>query len=270
MKNEKYTKLLNYLKELDSIVVAFSGGVDSTFLLKAAKQALGDKVLAVTVISPYIPKWEVEEARTITNKLGVKHEFIEVPIIDEIKFNPEDRCYLCKKSIFNLIKGFALKKGYRYVVDGTNLDDTRDYRPGRKALKELNIKSPLLENQLTKQEIRDLSKELKLESWNKPAYACLLSRVPYGNEIKIEELERIEKSEKYLMSIGFKAVRVRCHKELARVEVPKEERCKLFQENLLDEISYRLKEFGFKYVSLDMEGYRIGSLNESIKKQPII
>lgn len=265
MKNQKYTKLLEYLKELGSAVIAFSGGVDSTFLLKAAKEALGDKAVAVTIVSPYIPNWEIEEAKDIVAELGIKHEFIEVAIMDEIKFNPDNRCYLCKKSIFTKIKEFANKNGYNYVLDGTNLDDTKDYRPGLIALRELEIKSPLLENKLTKQEIRQLSKELGLQTWKKPAYACLLSRIPYGNEIKIEELERIERAEKYLMSIGFEGIRVRCHSDLARIEVHREQRHKLFNEELLDSISAKLKEYGFKYVSLDMEGYRVGSLNQSIK-----
>lgn len=265
MKNEKYTKLVDYLKELESAVIAFSGGVDSTFLLKAAKEALGEKAAAITVVSPYIPKWEIEEAKEIVDELGIKHEFIEVSIMDEIKFNPDNRCYLCKKAIFTKIKEFANKNGYNYVLDGTNMDDTKDYRPGLVALRELEIKSPLLENRLAKQEIRQLSKELGLQTWKKPAYACLLSRIPYGNEIKIEELERIEKAEKYLMSIGFEGVRVRCHSDLARIEVQREERHKLFNEELLDSISATLKEYGFRYVALDMEGYRVGSLNQSIK-----
>ncbi|MCY6370889.1 ATP-dependent sacrificial sulfur transferase LarE [Clostridium ganghwense] len=265
--NDKYNKLLEYLKELKSAAVAFSGGVDSTFLLKAAKEALGDKVIAVTVVSPYIPNWEIEEAKELVAELGIKHEFVEVPVImDEIKFNPDNRCYLCKKAIFTKIKEFASKNGYKYVLDGTNLDDTKDYRPGLIALRELKIKSPLLENNLTKNDIRELSKELGLKTWKKPAYACLLSRIPYGNEIKIEELQRVEKAERYLMSIGFEAVRVRCHKDLARVEVQREDRHKLFNEGLLDSISTNLKEFGFKYVSLDMEGYRVGSLNETLKE----
>lgn len=265
MNNEKYTKLLEHLKELESAVIAFSGGVDSTFLLKAAKEALGDKAAAVTVVSPYIPKWEIEEAKEIVAELAIKHEFIEVSIMDEIKFNPDNRCYLCKKSIFTKIKEFANKNEYNYVLDGTNLDDTKDYRPGLVALRELEIKSPLLENRLTKQEIRQLSKELGLQTWKKPPYACLLSRIPYGNEIKIEELERIEKAERYLMSIGFEGIRVRCHSDLARIEVQREERYKLFNEELLDSISAELKKYGFRYVSLDMEGYRVGSLNQSIK-----
>lgn len=264
--NKRYKELLECLKKLEGVVIAFSGGVDSTFLLKAAKDALGDKVMAVTVISPYIPKWEVEEAKGITKLLDIKHNFIEVPILEEIRFNPENRCYLCKKNIFSSIKELAGKEGYNYVLDGTNFDDIKDYRPGLVALRELNIKSPLLDCNLTKKDIREISKELGLVTWKKPAYACLLSRIPYNNEIKSDDLYRIEKSERYLMSLGFEGIRVRSHTDLARIEVRREDRCKLFDEGILDTISIKLKEFGFKYVSLDMEGYRVGSLNEVIKK----
>jgi len=261
---QKYTRLLSYLQNLEKVVVAFSGGVDSTFLLKAAKEALGDKVKAVTISSPYIPKWEIEEAKQLVNKLGVAHEIIEAPIIDQIRNNPENRCYLCKTALFGMIKSLAKNQGYHYVIDGTNLDDTGDYRPGLAALQELNIKSPLLECQLTKQEIRSLSRELGLNTWDKPSYACLLTRIPYGNELKVEDFEKIENAEKYMMEKGFRAVRVRCHENLARIEVDKKDRHKLFDEKILDEISHQLKEFGFKYVTLDLEGYRVGSFNETM------
>ncbi|WP_069650832.1 ATP-dependent sacrificial sulfur transferase LarE [Caloranaerobacter ferrireducens] len=262
--NEKYLKLINYLKELERVVLAFSGGVDSTFLLKAAKEALGDNVKAVTILSPYIPKWEVEEAKQLVSELGVNYEIVEVPIIEEIRNNPENRCYLCKKAVFSIIKSIAEKEGYNHVIDGTNFDDTKDYRPGLKALEELNIKSPLLECKLTKEEIRELSKELGLKTWDKPPYACLLTRIPYGNELNVEDFQKIENAEKYLMDIGIRAVRVRCHKDLARIEVGKNERSKLFNEEILDEISKEFKKIGFKYVTLDLEGYRTGSFNETI------
>ncbi|MDF2503280.1 ATP-dependent sacrificial sulfur transferase LarE [Clostridium sp.] len=260
--NEKYKTLINYLKELGKVVLAFSGGVDSTFLLRAAREALGNNMKAVTILSPYIPKWEVEEAKQLANELEVDYEIIEVPIIDEIKNNPENRCYLCKKAVFNMIDNIAKTQGYNYVIDGTNLDDMGDYRPGLKALKELNVKSPLLECKLTKSDIRSLSKELGLKTWDKPSYACLLTRIPYGDELKVEDFEKIEEAEKYMMKIGFRAVRVRCHRNLARVEVDRKDRSRLFDEKLMDDISNKLKEIGFKYVTLDMQGYRLGSLNE--------
>lgn len=264
--NEKYNELIKYIKGLGKVVVAFSGGVDSTFLIRAAKEALGDNVKAVTILSPYIPKWEIAEAKELAKGLGVQHEIIEAPIIDSIKFNPEDRCYLCKTAVFSMILAIAKKQDYNCVVDGTNFDDISDYRPGLKALKELEIKSPLLECKITKAEIRAFSKELGLNTWDKPAYACLLTRIPYGNELKVEDFEKIENAEKYMMSIGFRAVRVRCHGDLARVEVSKNDRSKLFDEELLDTISKKIKECGFKYVTLDMQGYRVGSFNETIMK----
>ncbi|MCT4565829.1 MAG: ATP-dependent sacrificial sulfur transferase LarE [Maledivibacter sp.] len=264
MANEKYRNLINYLRKLDKVVLAFSGGVDSTFLLKAAKEALGDNIKAVTILSPYIPKWEVEEAKNMVKELKVKYEILEAPIIDEIKYNPENRCYLCKKAVFAMIKDVAKKEGYNYVIDGTNFDDIGDYRPGLKALRELDIKSPLLECKLTKEEIRSFSKSLGLNTWDKPPYACLLTRIPYGNELKVEDFEKIEAAEKYMMSIGFRAVRVRCHGDLARIEVNRDYRKVLFDEEIMDSISMKLKDIGFKYITMDLEGYRVGSLNETI------
>lgn len=262
--NDKYNNLVKYLKSLGKVVLAFSGGVDSTFLLKVAKEALGDNVKAVTILSPYIPKWEIAEAKELVKELGVQHEIVEAPIIESIKYNPEDRCYLCKNAVFSMILSVAKEQGYNYVIDGTNFDDIGDYRPGLRALKELDVKSPLLECKLTKAEIRPLSKELNLNTWNKPPYACLLTRIPYGAELKEEDFEKIESAERYMMSIGFRAVRVRCHGDLARIEVDSSDRSKLFNEELLDTISKNIKEIGFKYVSLDLEGYRVGSFNETI------
>lgn len=265
IENKKYKSLVNYLKELGSVAVAFSGGVDSTFVAKVAKEALGEKALAITIASPYIPKWEIEEAKIAAKKIGIRHEILQVPvIIDEIRFNPPDRCYLCKTAVFTKIKEAAEKKEFKFVIDGTNADDTKDYRPGLRALKELGIKSPLLENGIVKAKVREFSKKLGLETWDKPSYACLLSRIPYNEEIKIEELDRIEKAEKYLIDSGFRAVRVRSHKNLARIEVPKDSMVKLFNNNLFEVVSATLKSLGFRYVTIDMEGYRTGSLNEEL------
>ncbi|UUV17681.1 ATP-dependent sacrificial sulfur transferase LarE [Fusobacteria bacterium ZRK30] len=259
--SEKYIKLVDYLKGLKKVLIAFSGGVDSTFLLKAAKDALGDDAVAVTINSPYILNWEIEEAKEYTEKMGIQHEFINVGIIDEIKNNPSDRCYLCKKAIFSKIREKAINEGFDYVIDGTNLDDTKDYRPGIKALKELKIVSPLLECKITKAEIREMSKDLNLPTWNKPAYACLLTRIPFDRKLKIDELNRIEKAEKYLIYKGIAAVRVRSHGDLARIEVDPTIRERLFNMDFLDEISSELKKYGFKYVTIDAAGYRMGSLN---------
>jgi len=268
--NDKYKELITYLKSLGKVVLAFSGGVDSTFLLKAAKEALGDNLKAITIMSPYIPKWEIAEAKELVKELGVNHEIIEAPIIESIKYNPEDRCYLCKTAVFSMIISVAKEQGYNYVIDGTNFDDISDYRPGLRALKELEVKSPLLECKLTKAEIRGFSKELGLKTWDKPSYACLLTRIPYGDELKVEAFEKIENAEKFMMSIGFRAVRVRCHGDLARVEVNRNDRNKLFDEDLLDTIASKIKEYGFKYVTLDLQGYRVGSFNETIIKKWIM
>lgn len=258
----KYKELITYLKNLKSVAVAFSGGVDSTLLLKACREALGDNAIAVTVVSPYVPKWEVQEAKQLVEEMGIKSFFIEVPILEEIRSNPENRCYLCKKAIFTKIKSLAKENGIEYVVDGTNADDIKDYRPGLKALGELEIKSPFLENAITKEEVRVFSKELGLKTWDKPAYACLLSRIPYNQNIDEQDLNRVEKSELYLMNLGFKGVRVRSHGDLARIEVQKDDREKLINGDILDNISIKLKRLGFKYVTLDLEGYKMGSLNE--------
>ena len=259
--------MINYLKNLQNVVLAFSGGLDSTFLLKAAHEALGDNLKAVTIKTPYVPEWEIKEAKQFATNMGVTFEILDVPIINEIRNNPQNRCYLCKKAIFNQIKDIAQREGYLHVIDGTNLDDIGDYRPGLKALKELNIKSPLLDCKLNKSEIRTLSKELGLITWNKPSFACLLTRIPYGNKLKEEDFVKIEKAEKYMMQNGLKALRVRCHTDLARIEVDKEYKSKLFDEELLEEISNKFKEFGFKYVTLDLEGYRMGSFDETLKSK---
>lgn len=261
MLKQKHNNLINYLKNLASVAVAFSGGVDSTLLLKVCSDVLKENVLAIMVIAPYTPKWEVEEAKVLLEQFGVKYKFIQVEMIEEIRFSPRERCYICKNAIFTKIKEEAKAQGIYNVLDGTNFDDTKDYRPGLKALKELNIISPLLANEFTKADIRNLSKELKLQTWNKPAYACLLSRIPYGQEVIKTELERIETAEVYLMGLGFSGVRVRSHEDLARIEMPKKFFDEILNEKLLEQISIKLKEFGFKYVTLDLEGYKMGSLN---------
>jgi len=250
---------------MDSLVVAFSGGVDSTFLLKAAKDALGDKAVAFTMASPYHLQWEIRESAELVKKIGVKQRIRkEETILPEIINNPPDRCYLCKKSLFTEILKYAEEQGFKHVADGTNADDTADYRPGMKAIKELNIRSPLLETGFTKEDIRTISREIGLPTWSKPAYACLLSRIPYGQKITITDLRKIEKAELYLLSLGLKTVRVRLHGEMARIEVCDEERERLFDTELLDQIAKAIKGLGFQYATLDLQGYRMGSLNEGL------
>lgn len=263
---DKYQLLIQTLKDLKKVVVAFSGGVDSTFLLHAAKEALGEDATAVTIVSPYIPKWEVEEARTWTERMGVSHVFLETGIIEEIRTNPIDRCYLCKRAVFSKIQEYAEKIGVDAVLDGTNVDDLSDYRPGLRALSELQVVSPLKDCGLGKDDIRQLSHSLGLETWNKPAYACLLTRIPYNTELKVEDFRRIEEAEVFLMKMGFSAVRVRTHGDVARIEIPKDQRKQFFNEQIMDQVVEGVKKAGFAYVALDLEGYRMGSFIEGARE----
>jgi uncharacterized protein len=261
-----YETLLNYLKPFKNAAIAFSGGVDSTFLLQAARDAIGDNVLAMTINSPYIPDWEIEEAKELVKRLQVRQIIVNAGIAEPIRNNPKDRCYLCKTFIFNILKEVAKSNGFDHVMDGTNAEDSEDDRPGMKALRELNIISPLRETGFTKKEIRHYSKIKDLPTWEKPAYACLLTRLPYDEQIDLEDLKRIEKSELYLIEMGIRSVRVRAHKNLARIETSPENIVCIFKENLMDKISRQLKRYGFQYVTLDLEGYRSGDFTGIFKK----
>lgn len=262
----KFDQLKAYIKAYESVAVAFSGGVDSTFLAYAAYEALGDKAVAITIESPYIPKWEIKEAKDLAKQIGIRHIVLPATIHDDVKNNPADRCYLCKRVVFSKILEEAKRQGSNVVVDGSNFDDTKDYRPGLRALKELDVVSPLMNCEWTKDMIREESKKAGLETHDKPAYACLLTRIPYDTVITDEELVRIEKSEVFMMEEGFRAVRVRSHGDLARIEVARELRKKLFNEDLLDRISEKLKSFGYRYVSIEASGYSMGSFNKQIGK----
>ena len=261
--SDKYNQLLEYLKSLKSVAVAFSGGVDSTFLLASAREALGSNVTAFTVKTPYIPDWETDEAKETADRLNVRHILINAEINESIAYNPDNRCYLCKKFLFSRLLCEADKLNISCVADGTNYDDTGYHRPGIKALKELGIKSPLLENEITKSDIRNFSKLLGLKTWDKPAYACLLTRIPYNTEVKEEELRRVEQAELFIMNLGFRGVRVRSHNYLARIELDKKHLDEIFRANLSSKIAAKLKNLGFKYVTLDIEGYRTGSMDDS-------
>jgi uncharacterized protein len=263
---EKYEQLLDYLKSLKPCVVAFSGGLDSTFLLKASTEALQTRVLSITVQFPYIPRRELSEAQTIARKLKVRHRIIETSIPEEMLNNPPNRCYVCKKKMGTLIRKEAEKEGFENIVEGTTADDLDDYRPGMKALEEMEIKSPLLECGFTKEDIRIVSKEIGLSSWEKPPYSCLLTRIPHGTEIMRGELKKIEKSERYLMDIGFKEIRVRSHGNIARIEFARSDRKRLFDEKLMDTIATELKKYGYTYVAMELEGYKMGSMNEPTSK----
>lgn len=266
---KKHEKLIAILKDLESVAIGFSGGVDSTFLLKVAKDTLGDNVLAVTARSSTYPEREFLEARDYAKDMNAKHEVIVSEELDIEGFakNPIDRCYHCKNELFSKIQAVAKEKGYKFVLDGSNLDDIGDFRPGMKAARELGVKSPLKEAGMTKDDIRALSEKLDLPTWNKPAFACLSSRFPYGNEITEEKLSMVEKAEDYLRSLGIIQSRVRHHENIARIEVNPKERKKFFDEDLMDEVGKTLTGFGFTYVTLDIIGYRSGSMNEVLSEE---
>jgi uncharacterized protein len=269
MQNEKYNKLLAELERLEHVAIAFSGGVDSSFLLAAAREALGDNAVGITIDSPALPRYELEDAIEIARLVGARHIIVQSDEIeDEVKQNPVNRCYFCKKAEFGAIIEKAKSLGIRYVLDGSNADDLLDYRPGMNAIKELQVLSPLLDAGMTKADIREFSRALNLPTWDKPAYACLYSRIPYGQEIRLDDLEKVEKSENFFIDRGFKTIRVRCHGDLARIEVAAADRIKLLEEPLASEIAQTLKSVGFKYVALDIQGYRMGSFNESIETTP--
>ncbi|MDR0524813.1 MAG: ATP-dependent sacrificial sulfur transferase LarE [Spirochaetaceae bacterium] len=266
--DEKYQELLALIAGPGAGAVAFSGGVDSSFLCHAAFAALGARALAVTVVSPMLPKTEIDGAIQVARRIGIAHILIEESEIDEeVAANPKDRCYFCKKIEFRGILKAAEARGIHTVFDGSNLDDLGDYRPGLQALEELGIVSPLRIAGMTKADIRELSRRFNLPTWDKPAFACLASRIPYGERISPEKLGRIEKAEDALRSAGFRQFRVRSHGTLARIEVAPEERKRFFDETVMDAISRSLKACGFVYAALDLEGYAMGSMNRVLIKE---
>jgi uncharacterized protein len=260
----KFNRLRKILNEYGSCVIAYSGGVDSTFLLKTAYDILGEKVLAVTAVSQTYPKSERDDAEKFAKLIGAKQIFIDTDELNNPNFraNPANRCFYCKEELFTKLNEIAKAEGLNYVFDGSNADDVNDFRPGREAGQKLGIKSPLKEAGLTKDEIRILSKELGLPSWNKPSYACLSSRFPYGTEIDEENLRKIEEAEEFIHSLGFKQVRLRHHGNIARLEFNTSDFPVLFANGLADKISDKLKSLGYTYVTLDLQGYRAGSMNE--------
>ena len=262
--HEKLKTLKTYLSELGGIAVAFSSGVDSTFLLKVAHDVLGAKVIAVTAKSCSFPQRELNEARAFCEQEGIEHIVIESEelSIEGFRQNPKNRCYLCKHELFSKIGEVAKEKGIAHIAEGSNLDDNGDYRPGLQAVAELGVKSPLRYAELTKDDIRALSKELGLSTWNKQSFACLSSRFVYGETITEEKLEMVDKAEQLLLDLGFHQVRVRIHGTIARIEVLPSEFEKLFQEEVRVLVIQTFKSLGFSYVTMDLGGYRTGSMNE--------
>lgn len=262
--DEKYQLLKDNIRKRGSAAIAYSGGVDSTFLIKVSQEVLGDRLIAITATSSTYPERELKEAIQYAKDMGVKQIIISSEELDIEGFasNPKNRCYYCKKELFTKLKKTAEDNNMEYVFDGSNYDDIGDYRPGMQAAEELGVISPLKEAMMTKEDIRELSKNLGLPTWDKPSFACLSSRFPYGNQITAPKLKMVEEAEQFLLDLGFRQVRVRHHGDMARIEVSPEERGKFYSAAIMDEVGQKLKSFGFTYITLDLLGYRTGSMNE--------
>ncbi len=263
----KYEQLKGALRSIDGAVVAYSGGVDSTLLLKAAVEVLGERALAVTAESETYPRREGGEAVRLAKELGARHRLIETSelAIEHFANNPPERCFYCKKELFGSLVGIAREEGLEAVLDGSNADDTSDYRPGMQAASELGVRSPLQEAGLRKDDIRQISRELGLPTWDKPAFACLASRFPYGERITAEKLLRVGAAEDLVRNLGVTQVRVRDHGEIARIEVSREDFDVVMRSANRERIAAELRKLGYLYITLDLEGYRSGSMNAPLR-----
>ena len=265
---QKRSDLVNILEQMRSVIVAYSGGVDSAFLAAVANEALGRKALSVTAVSPSLAPSELDEATDLANRIGLNFMTIETNEIDrpDYQANNPDRCFFCKDELYTHLVRFAEEESFDSIVNGTNVDDLGDFRPGIEAAKQYGVRSPLVEAELTKDDIRALSRDMDLPTWDKPAQACLSSRIPYGTTVTVEALTKIAKAEQFLRSKGFKQLRVRHHETIARIEIEPSDFSAITSEPLRSEINQEFKNIGYSYITLDLDGFRSGSLNEILSK----
>lgn len=267
---EKQRRLYDLLASFDSVIVAFSGGVDSAYLAWAATQVLGPRALCITADSPSYPDHHRQLALSVARDFGLQHEVVRTAELErpEYRANPIDRCYYCKHELYTMLTGIARDRGFAVVVDGSNADDRGDYRPGRRAAREFGVRSPLDEADLLKDEIRELSRLAGLPTWDEPASACLSSRIPYHSEVTDEKLRTIERAEEVLRELGFRVCRVRHHDELARLEIGSDELPRALEPDVRERIVRELRAIGYTHVTIDLQGYRMGSLNEGVRLRP--